>query len=156
MGKWVLMGRARVLVLRERRARRALTRGRRFFPVGVGPTVAAVLVERPVRGLTERLAGAEGGGGGAGGEVSVRSTVAGTARVGCHAEGNQAQLLCVGRGKHAQARHDLFQGAKLHVVDLKADGCARAMARSRRRPGRAQRALRCTRPRSKKKKTGEV
>jgi hypothetical protein len=59
---------------RERRAPRALTHGRRFLRVRVGSTarhleehrVAAVFVERPVRGLAERLAGAEGGGGGAG------------------------------------------------------------------------------------------
>ena len=64
-----------------------MTHGWWFLRVRVGSAarhleehrVAAVFVERPVRGLAERLADTEGGGGGAGGEERVRPAVAGSA-----------------------------------------------------------------------------
>ena len=126
-----------------------MTHGRRFLRVRVGSTarhleehrVAAVFVERPVRGLAERLAGAEEGGGGAGKRTGSGRGLGARGRT----RGGEPGQLCNGRGKHAQARHDLFQGALLRVVGLHADGCARATARSRRRSGRAPRALRCAR-----------
>ena len=54
--------------------------------------------------------------------------------------GGEPGQLCDGRGKHAQVRQNLFQGAMLPVVGFHADGCARAMARSRRRSARVPRA----------------
>ena len=131
-----------------------MTHGWRFLPVRVGLAtrhleehrVATVFVEHPIRGLAQRLADAEGVGGGAGGKGASGPRSRARARALCLAEGNQAQL-CVGRGKHAQAQHDLLQGALLRVGGLHDDECARAMAHSRGRTARAPRALRCARPR---------
>ena len=104
---------------RERRAPRSprtLTNGWRFLRVRVGAAarhlqehrVAAVLVERPVRGLTERLAGAEGGGGGAGGEGSVRSQ----ARRACAASRRGTRHSCASGGGNTH-RLDMISSREL-------------------------------------------
>ena len=104
---------------RERRAPRSprtLTNGWRFLRVRVRAAarhlqehrVAAVLVERPVRGLTERLAGAEGGGGGAGGEGSVRSQ----ARRACAASRRGTRHSCASGGGNTH-RLDMISSREL-------------------------------------------